>query len=205
MTRRTVAAGTRKRRSWPLETERQEPAWPAAEGNEQRAAPPSGEAVRVSEPRHRPIGERGPAVGSVQAKRLPAPMTKLSVRAQNVLKELAVELTGEQPPKGTWSPSRELLLVLTAERLATARNCGPHTMREIVDWAQGCGVTISPVIPAGGSLSQMWGELIASASVGSLTSAEIAGALQRSIRRKSVRIPLAFQVILVKILLSGFE
>ena len=71
-------------------------------------------------------------------------MQNLSVRAQNVLKELAVELTGEQPPKGTWTPPRELLLTLTAERLATARNCGPHTMREIVDWAQACGVTISP-------------------------------------------------------------
>ena len=132
-------------------------------------------------------------------------MQKLSVRAQNVLKELAVELTGEQPPKGTWTPPRELLLTLTAERLATARNCGPHTMREIVDWAQACGVTISPVIPTGGSLSQMWGELIANASAGGLTSAEVAGALQRSIRRRSVRIPIAFQIILVKMLLSGFD
>ena len=51
----------------------------------------------------------------------------------------------------------------------------------------------------------MWAELIANASAGSLTSAEIASALQRSIRRKSVRIPIAFQVILVKILLSSFE
>ena len=132
-------------------------------------------------------------------------MKKLSVRAQNVLKELAVELTGEQPPKGNWSPSRELLRALTAERLATARNCGPHTMREIVDWAQGCGVTIMPVIRPGGSLSEMWSGLIANASAGSLSGAEIVGALQRSIRRKSVRIPIAFQVILVKILLSSFE
>ncbi|WP_247412482.1 hypothetical protein [Bradyrhizobium sp. 23] len=136
---------------------------------------------------------------------MPGPMKRLSVRAQNVLKELAVELKGEQPPKGNWSPSRELLRALTAERLATARNCGPHTMREIVEWAQGCGVSIKPVIPPGGSLSQMWSELIANASAGSLTSAEIAGALQRSIRRKSARIPIAFQIILVKILLSSFE
>lgn len=132
-------------------------------------------------------------------------MRRLSVRAQNVLKELAVELTGEQPPKGNWAPSRELLRALTAERLATARNCGPHTMREIADWAQGCGITMKPVIAPGGSLSQMWAELIASASAGSLTTAEMAGALQRSIRRKSVRIPIAFQVILAKILLSSFE
>lgn len=179
-------------------------AWPA-EGDDQRATPQSGEASRTPESRNRPTGERGPAVGSVQAKRAPGPMKRLSVRALNVLKELAVELTGEQPPKGNWSPSRELLRALTAERLATARNCGPHTVREIVDWAQGCGVTIKPAIPPGGSLSQMWAELIASASAGALTSAEIAGALQRSIRRKSVRIPIAFQVILVKILLSSFE
>ena len=185
MARQTTVAGVRKRRSWSQEAERPEAAWPA-EGN-------------------RPTSERGPAIGSAQAKRAPVPMKRLSVRAQNVLKELAVELTGEQPPKGNWSPSRDLLRALTAERLATARNCGPHTMREIVDWAQGCGVTIKPVLPPGGSLSQMWAELIANASAGALTSAEIAGALQRSIRRKSVRIPIAFQVILVKILLSSFE
>ncbi|MHC4054178.1 hypothetical protein RAD04_30225 [Bradyrhizobium sp. 25ACV] len=205
MPRQTTVAGTRKRRSWPQEAERQEAAWAAGEGSDQRTSPQSGDASRMPEPRNRSAGQRGPAVGSVQAKRTPVPMQRLSVRAQNVLKELAVELTGEQPPKGTWSPSRELLLALTAERLATTRNCGPHTMREIVDWAQGCGVTIKPVIPPGGSLSQMWGELITNASEGALTSAEIASALQRSIRRKSVRIPIAFQVILVKILLSNFE
>ncbi|MDD1529992.1 hypothetical protein C7U92_21395 [Bradyrhizobium sp. WBOS7] len=163
------------------------------------------DASHSAEPRNRPVGRHGLVAGVVHSKREPGPMQKLSVRAQNVLKELAVELTGEQPPKGAWSPSRKLLRALTAERLATARNCGPHTMREIVDWAQGCGVTISPVIPAGGSLAQMWGELIANASARSLTSAEIVGALQRSIRRKSVRIPLAFQDILVKSLLSDLE
>lgn len=204
MARQRTVAGLRKRRSWPQQADRPEAAWPA-EGEDQRATPQSGEASRTPEPRNRSTGERGPAVGSVQAKRAPVPMKRLSVRAQNVLKELAVELTGEQPPKGNWSPSRELLRALTAGRLATARNCGPHTMREIVDWAQGCGVTIKPVLPPGGSLSQMWAELIANASAGALTSAEIAGALQRSIRRKSVRIPIAFQVILVKILLSSFE
>jgi hypothetical protein len=132
-------------------------------------------------------------------------MKTLSVRAQNVLKELAVELTGEQPPKGPWSPSRELLLALTAERLATARNCGPNTTREIIAWAQGCGVTIKPVVRPGGSLSEMWAELTGRASAGALTSAQIVGALERSIRRKSVRIPIAFQIILVKILLSSIE
>jgi hypothetical protein len=134
-----------------------------------------------------------------------SPLKPLSVRAQNVLKELAVELTREQPPKGAWSPSRELLLALTVERLATARNCGPHTTSEILAWAAACGVTIKPVLAPGGSLSEMWAGLIASASAGALTSAEIAAALQRSIRRKSVRIPIAFQLVLVKILLSNFE
>ena len=132
-------------------------------------------------------------------------MKRLSVRAQNVLKELAVELTGEQPPKGTWAPSRELLLALSAERLAVARNCGPHTMREIIAWAQGCGVTIKPSIQPGRSLSAMWAGLIANASAGALTTTEVVAALQKSVRRKSVRIPVAFQIILVKILLSTFE
>lgn len=190
--------GVRKRQAWP----QQQAVRPAGESDEQRVVSQPGDAARAPEPRNRLAPRPG---GSVQAERVPRPMQKLSVRAQNVLKELAVELTGEQPPKGHWSPSRELLRALTAERLATARNCGPHTMREIVDWAQGCGVTIKPVIPPGGSLSQMWAELITNASAGSLTTAEIAGALQRSIRRKSVRIPIAFQVILVKILLSSFE
>jgi hypothetical protein len=132
-------------------------------------------------------------------------MKMLSVRAQNVLKELAVDLTGERPPKGTWAPSREVLLALTAEQLATARNCGPHTTREIIEWAQGWGVTIKPAFQRGRSLSRMWAELIADASIDELTSAEIVAALQRSIRRKSVRIPIAIQITLVKILLSGSE
>jgi hypothetical protein len=205
MARRTTVAGARKQQLWPQEAERQEAAKPPTEANDQRVAPQSGDASRISEPRSRSVGWRGPIASSLQAKRAPVPMKKLSVRAQNVLKELAVELTGEQPPKGTWSPSRELLRALTAERLAIARNCGPHTVREIIDWAQGCGVTIKPLIRPGGSLSEMWAELIANASAGSLTGAEIVSALQRSIRRKSVRIPIAFQVILVKILLSSFE
>lgn len=112
---------------------------------------------------------------------------------------------GEQPPKGAWSPPQELLLALTAERLEIARNCGPHTTQEIIAWAQSRGVTIQPSFRPGGSLSEMWAGLTAKASAGALTGAEIVGALQRSIRRKSVRIPVAFQMILVKILLSTFE
>jgi len=134
----------------------------------------------------------------------PTPVT-LSVRAQNVLKELAVELTGEQPPKGAWVPPRELLLALTAERLNAARNCGPRTAREIIAWAQACGVTIKPPFPVGRSLSQMWAKLATEASRGSLTSTEVIAALRRSIRRKSARIPVPFQIALLKILISTFE
>lgn len=140
--------------------------------------------------------------GSAQAQPAPGAMKTLSVRAQNVLKELAFELTGEQPPKGTWAPPRELLLALTAERLATARNCGPHTACEIMRWAQGRGVTIKPPLKASRSLSQMWAGLVADASTGALTSAEVIAALQRSIRRRSARIPVPFQIVLLKMLIS---
>ena len=139
-----------------------------------------------------------------QPKPAPTPVT-LSVRAQNVLKELAVELTGEQPPKGAWVPPRELLLALTAERLNAARNCGPRTAREITAWAHGCGVTIKPPFRVGRSLSQMWAKLATEASRGSLTNAEIIAALQRSIKRKSARVPVPFQIALLKILISTFE
>ncbi len=132
----------------------------------------------------------------------PARAKRLSARALNVLKELAAELAGEQPPKGEWTPSPRLLAQLTAERLATARNCGPRTSREIIEWAQAHGTSIQPSFRAGRSLSQMWAVLIASASVGTLTTAEVAGALQTSIRRKSMRIPVAFQIILLELLSS---
>jgi hypothetical protein len=164
---------------------------------------PGEEGLRAADAHDRFAGRRVTRPAAGQPK--PGPMKTLSVRAQNVLKELAGELTGEQPPKGSWAPSRELLLALTAERLATARNCGPRTAREIVAWAQGCGVTIRPALQPGKSLSEMWARLIANASTGALTSAEVIGALERSIRRKSVRIPIAFQIVLVKILLSSFE
>ncbi len=177
---------------------------PASGPGTHRAATSQGEeAPRAADARGRLGGRRMAAAAPGQPK--PGPMKALSVRAQNVLKELAVELTGEQPPKGGWVPSRELLLALTAERLATARNCGPRTTREIIAWAQGCGVTIKPALQPGRSLSQMWASLIASASTDVPSSAEVIAALERSIRCKSVRIPIAFQIILVKILLSSFE
>lgn len=198
MTRQTTMAGGGKRRSGPRQAR-----FSTSDGDGQRVALRRGDALGMSEVR--PSGWRVSAAVSSQSRPTSLGMKPLSVRAQNVLKELAAELIGEQPPKGTWSPSRKLLLALTAERLATARNCGPHTSREIIDWAQRCGVTIKPCIRPGGSLSQMWAELTAHASAGALTGTEIVGALQRSIRRKSVRIPVAFQIVLVKILLSNFE
>ena len=189
---------TRKRQSRPLGAEPS-----AVQGEGHRTAPQPTEGARAFDPRSRLAGRR--LVIHNQPQPAPVPMKMLSVRAQNVLKELATELTGEQPPKGTWTPSRELLLALTVQRLLMARNCGPQTTREIIAWAQGCGVTIKPSFQAGRSLSEMWTRLIANAAGGALTTADVIEALQKSIRRKSARIPIAFQIVLVKILLSSFE
>jgi hypothetical protein len=128
------------------------------------------------------------------------PACELSVRAINVLKELMFELTGQTPPKGAWVPPDDLLRLLSARHLATARNCGPQTAREIVDWVGSRGISIEWPIYAGKPLSEVWGSLISRASAGKLTRAEITEALEKSIRRKSVRIPVAFQMVLLKIL-----
>jgi hypothetical protein len=199
MDRRTNMANVGKRHSGP-----QEAKVPATDGELRRAARPGGESRRVANGRNR-SGVRRTVSPAPDQPKAPGPAKTLSVRAQNVLKELAVELIQQQPPKGTWAPPRELLLALTAERLALTRNCGPRTAREIMAWAQSCGVTVRPLLRHGKSLSQMWAGVIASASAGALTSAEAIGALERSIRRKSVRIPIAFQIVLVKILLASFE
>jgi len=129
----------------------------------------------------------------------------LSVRAINVLKELAAELTGEDPPKGAWTPPDELLRRLTARHLLSARNCGPQTAAEIIKWAHARGVLIELPPRVGKSLSEIWGGLIARASAEKLTKAEITEALEKSIRRKSVRIPVAFQIILLEILSSTYD
>jgi hypothetical protein len=129
----------------------------------------------------------------------------LSVRALNVLKELAPELSGQNPPMGAWVPPDDLLRQLTARRLATARNCGPQTAREIVDWALTRGISIRSPLHRGKSLSEVWRSLAARASAGKLTRAEITEALEKSIRRKSVRIPIAFQIILLEILSSTYD
>ena len=78
----------------------------------------------------------------------PAQARKLSTRAENVLKILAVELTGEEPPRGRWVPSELLLQRLSYKHLAAARNCGPQTTAEIIEWAQGRGTDIRLSFPA---------------------------------------------------------
>jgi hypothetical protein len=64
-------------------------------------------------------------------------------------------------------------------------------------------VVIERPFHAGKSLSAMWRDLIAKSSTGAFTGAEIAEALERSLRRKNTRIPVAFQSILVKVLNSS--
>jgi hypothetical protein len=128
---------------------------------------------------------------------------ELSVRAENVLKELAMELTGVCPPKGRWIPSDKLLRKLTFRHLQAARNCGPQTTDEIVEWAGLRGVAIQPPFHDGKSLSAMWRDIIAGFSSGKLTMAEIAEALDRSARRKNTKIPVAIQNLLLKVLKSS--
>jgi hypothetical protein len=124
----------------------------------------------------------------------------LSVRAENVLKVLAAELTEAHPPKGRWVPSGQLLRKLSYRDLQAARNCGPQTTDEIIRWARSQGVVIEQPLHAGKSLSAMWRDIIARSSTGEFTKAEIAEALERSRRRKNTRIPVAFQNLLVKVL-----
>jgi hypothetical protein len=123
----------------------------------------------------------------------------LSNRALNVLKMLAAELLGECPPPENWTPSDALLRRVTFKHLSTARNCGPRTTREILQWAASRGLTIRPP-SAGKSLSAAWKELGTRFAAGELTHAEIAEALEKSIRRKSTTIPVAVQTILLQLL-----
>jgi hypothetical protein len=128
---------------------------------------------------------------------------RLSVRAENVLKELAAELAGDTPPSGPWIPSDSVLRKLTFKHLLTARNCGPQTIEEIVAWAGRRGVIIRRPFYAGKSLAKMWRELTTKFSSGEFTKAEIAEALERSMRRKNTKIPVAFQSILLQLLDGG--
>jgi len=124
----------------------------------------------------------------------------LSNRALNVLKMLAAELLGECPPPENWTPSDALLRRVTFKHLATARNCGPHTIGEIIRWGASRGVTIQRPALTGKSLSASWKQLAAKFAEGSLAQAELAEALEKSVRRKSSSIPIAIQKILLHFL-----
>jgi hypothetical protein len=128
------------------------------------------------------------------------PSDQLSVRAINVLKILAEEIIGDVPPREDWIPPESLLRQITVERLSIARNCGPRTVDEIIRWAAARGLKIQPVFHAGKSLSETWRDLAARFAAGELTRAELAEALDKSVRRKSTRIPLPAQRILLRIL-----
>jgi hypothetical protein len=129
------------------------------------------------------------------------PARALSGRALNVLKLLAPELLGLTPPCGDWTPPEALLQQITVGTLLTARNCGPQTADEILSWAQDRGVTIRPLFHSGKSLQAIWRDLDAKFAAGKVVKAEeIAEALDKSVRRKSTRIPLAVQKILLTIL-----
>jgi hypothetical protein len=124
----------------------------------------------------------------------------LSVRAQNVLKQLAVELNCENPPRVGWVPSSLFLQKLTFRHLATARNCGPQTTTEIVKWAQARGKIIKPSFSTKKSLSAMWQDIIEQFSKGEISKAAVAEALDSSARRKNTRIPVAFQNVLLRLI-----
>jgi hypothetical protein len=124
----------------------------------------------------------------------------LSVRAINVLKILADDIMGESPPREAWIPPEDLLRRITVERLSIARNCGPRTVEEIIRWAEARGVTIQPVFHAGKSLSETWRSLGARFAAGELTKAELAEALEKSVRRKSTKVPVTIQRILLNYL-----
>lgn len=131
--------------------------------------------------------------------------SKLSVRAENVLKILAMELIDENPPQGRWIPSDLLVQRLTYRQLATARNCGPQTTAEIVRWAETRGKALRRSFHFGKSLSAMWQETIAKFSAGEISKAEVAEALESSTRRKNTRIPVALQKILLELIRSPNE
>jgi hypothetical protein len=124
----------------------------------------------------------------------------LSGRAINVLRMLADEIMGEVPSRDDWMPTEALLRRITVERLSIARNCGPRTTEEIIRWAAARGVTIQPVFHAGKSLSETWRDLSARFAAGDLSKVELAEALEKSVRRKSTKIPVAVQQILLKYL-----
>jgi hypothetical protein len=125
---------------------------------------------------------------------------ELSLRAINVLKMLSDEIMGEVPPRDDWTPSDALLRKITLERLSIARNCGPRTVDEIVRWAEARGITIQRLLHVGKSLSDTWRDLGDRFAADELTKAQLAEALERSVRRKSTKIPVMIQRVLLKYL-----
>jgi hypothetical protein len=149
-------------------------------------------------------------IAKVGTANLPVPLAgqhpgKLSIRAENVLKILAAELTGETSPRGRWVPSDLLLQRLTYRHLSTARNCGPHTTAEIIAWARTRGRNIRRSFYAGKSLSAMWQDILAKCSTGEISKAEVAEALENSTRRRNTRIPVALQGILLQLIRPSSE
>lgn len=136
---------------------------------------------------------------------VPESRCELSLRAINVLKMLSDEMMREVPPREDWVPSDELLRKITVERLSIARNCGPRTVEEIVRWAEARGVTIQRLLHAGKSLSDTWRDLGDRFATDELTKAELAEALKRSVRRKSTKIPVAIQRVLLNYLSKDAE
>jgi hypothetical protein len=196
MLRRLKAANAKARSSWRGKAEATTaigdvgPGIPAAISS-QRESPPSGRSF---------AGSRRASSALKEVSKAPAEADVLSVRAENVLKCLAADLTGKDPPKGKWTPSPSLLRKIGYGDLQVARNCGPQTVDEIVRWARSQGVTVARPFHAGKSLSVMWRDVVASSSAGEFAGAEIAEALERSIRRKNMRIPVPVQGILLELL-----
>jgi len=124
---------------------------------------------------------------------------ELSIRALNVLKLLAAEMTGEDPPQN-WLPPNCFLKEVTFERLSRARNCGPLTAEEIMRWAESRGVTITRPSWSGKSVSEMWRYLEARFAAGEPVQAAVVEALDRSVRRKSTKIPVGVQRMLLRLL-----
>jgi hypothetical protein len=97
------------------------------------------------------VGTKPGNASSIPKEVSAAPATRrpgFSVRAENVLKVLAAEVMGENPPRGSWTPSGQLRK-LDFNNLAAARKCGPQTTEEIIRWAKSQGVVIErPPTPA---------------------------------------------------------
>jgi hypothetical protein len=69
-----------------------------------------------------------------------------------------------------------------------------------VRWAEARGITIQRLLHVGKSLSDTWRDLGDRFASDELTKAELAEALERSVRRKSTKIPVMIQRVLLKYL-----